>query len=293
MFKNVKYLSPTRQLLFLFGLMVFAFFLYITLQSVIVLGAFPEIENMPEEEIMDHVMRSQNGIGQLLLILQQTLFFLVPGIAIAVILKDKNKGIYQMDFKWKGFLGPVSLLLVAIFSFYFLIYFNHQLVELLPNSEYLIAMDEERGNMVVDAASGGSNYIFILNLIGIVLLPAIGEELIFRGFLVRNFYQNSNNIYFAIFGSAGLFALIHFQPVKFIPMFLMGVMFALFYVQTKNIWVPIFCHFINNLVSLLSIRYAFFEFSDNLMISGLAAAYVIFRLVLYFRNLKKEEVYFE
>jgi len=293
MFKNVKYLSPTRQLLFLFGLMVFAFFLYITLQSVIVLGAFPEIENMPEEEIMDHVMRSQNGIGQLLLILQQVLFFLVPGIAIGVILKDKNKRIYQMDFKWKGFLGPVSLLLVAIFSFYFLIYFNHQLVELLPNSEYLIAMDEERGNMVVDAASGGSNYIFILNLIGIVLLPAIGEELIFRGFLVRNFYQNSNNIYFAIFGSAGLFALIHFQPVKFIPMFLMGVMFALFYVQTKNIWVPIFCHFINNLVSLLSIRYAFFEFSDNLMISGLAAAYVIFRLVLYFRNLKKEEVYFE
>lgn len=293
MFKNIKYSSPTAQLFFLFGLIVFGFLVYMVLQSAIVLSAFPGIENEAQEDVMGIVMNSKNGIAQLLLILQQTLFFLFPGIAIALILKNKDKGIYNFDLKWKGFIGPVSLLFISLFSFYFLIYFNLQLVELLPNSDYLIAVDEESSNTVITAVSGGSTYLFILNLIGIALLPAIGEELIFRGFLVRNFYQNSNNIYFAIFGSAALFALIHFQPVKFIPMFLMGVMFAVFYVQTKNLLVPIVCHFINNLMSLLAIRYSFLESFENLMVSGLAAGYVIFRLVVYFRNLNRDKVYFD
>jgi membrane protease YdiL (CAAX protease family) len=290
MFKRIKDESPTIQMFFLFGLIVFGFLIYMTLQSVIVMNTIPGVAEMNEEEIMIHVMGSDTGVSQLLLILQQVLFFLIPGIMINYILKSDGKGIYQMNHSWKGFLSPIMLMLVAIFSLYFLININLNLIELLPNSAYLIEMDAERSSVITLSTNHESPFIFMLNFIGIAMLPAVGEELIFRGFLIRNFYQNSNNIYFAVFGSSALFALIHFQPLKFIPMFLIGLLLALFYVQTKNILVPIACHFINNAVSLISLKYNIMEYTENMMISGLAAAYLLFRVGIYVRNLGKEKV---
>ncbi len=286
MFQRIKDQSPTIQLFFLFGIIVFGFFLYMTLQSVIVLNAFPGIEEMEPEEIMPRVMNSKNGIAQLLLILQQLLFFLIPGILINYVLKKNNKNIYMFEHNWKAFVSPMMLMIVALFSLFFLLKANELFIDLLPNSDYYVEMDRERSGVVELAANNDSVWLMILNVIGITILPAIGEELIFRGFLIRNFYQNSGNMYFAIFGSSFLFALIHFQPMKIIPMFVLGLLLALFYVHTRNILVPIACHFLNNIVSLISLKYNIMEYSENIYVSALAAAYLMFRIYFYVRGLR-------
>lgn len=286
MFKNIKNLSPTLQLFFLFGLIVFGFFNYMFLQSLIVISAFPDIESMNEEEIMKTVMTSKLGIAQLLLILQQLLFFLLPGIYINYLLKNKGKGIYLWEHNWKQYISPLMLMIVALFSLFFLLNLNAHLIDILPNSEYYIQLDQERSGVVMMATQNDSIWLFVLNLIGITILPAIGEELIFRGFLIRNFFQNSNNIYFAVFGSSFLFALIHFQPMKIIPMFAIGLLLGLFYVHTRNLLVPIAAHFLNNVVSLISTKYNILEYSENIYVSALATAYLLFRFYFYVRGLR-------
>lgn len=290
MFQGIKHESPTFQLFFMFGLVAFGFLVYMFLQSIIVVNAFPGIEEMSEDEIMSTVMSSKNGAAQLLLILQQCLFFLIPGIIINRILKQNGKGIYMMNHDWKAYFQPILLMILAIFSLYFLLNANHWIIDLFPNSDYFVALDQERTSVVTQATDNDSAYLFILNLLGIAVLPAIGEELVFRGFLIRNFFQNSNNIYFAVFGSSILFALIHFQPLKFLPMFLIGLMLALFYVTTKNILVPIICHFINNVLSLISMKYNILEYTEYMWLSILATAFIVFRIVLYVRALKAVKV---
>lgn len=90
--------------------------------------------------------------------------------------------------------------------------------------------------------------VFLANLFVMALIPAIGEELLFRGVIQKLLY--SFNVHFAIWVSAFLFATLHQQITTLFPIMLMGAIFGYLYYWTKNIWIPIFIHLINNTLSL-------------------------------------------
>ncbi len=87
---------------------------------------------------------------------------------------------------------------------------------------------------------------FLLAFLVIAVIAGIGEELIFRGLLLRKIYLGTNNIHLAVWISAFVFALIHFQFYGILPRMMLGVLFGYFYVWTGNIRVPIFAHIFNN-----------------------------------------------
>ena len=68
------------------------------------------------------------------------------------------------------------------------------------------------------------------NLLIIAILPAIGEEFLFRGILQRLFHELTKNIHVTIFITAALFSAIHMQFYGFLPRMLLGVMFGYLYV---------------------------------------------------------------
>lgn len=80
----------------------------------------------------------------------------------------------------------------------------------------------------------------------IALIPAIGEETLFRGILQRNFGYWTGNIHAGIWLSAALFSAIHVQFLGFFPRMLLGALFGYLYLWSGNIWVPILAHFVNN-----------------------------------------------
>ncbi|WP_082676812.1 type II CAAX endopeptidase family protein [Peptoniphilus phoceensis] len=94
----------------------------------------------------------------------------------------------------------------------------------------------------------------ILNyLIFMCLVPAICEEVFFRGTLT-----NAYNVYgerFAIVVSALVFALFHFDIQNFIAPFLLGLLFASLIEYTGSIIPAIVAHFINNVIAVLTARY--------------------------------------
>ena len=87
---------------------------------------------------------------------------------------------------------------------------------------------------------------FWVNFLMIAIIPAIGEELIFRGVLQRLFSDWTKNVHWGIWIAAFLFSAIHMEFLTFIPRFLLGAMFGYLYVWSQSLWLPIFAHFLNN-----------------------------------------------
>jgi membrane protease YdiL (CAAX protease family) len=93
----------------------------------------------------------------------------------------------------------------------------------------------------VDSTGG-----LLFNLFMIALLPAIGEELLFRGVIQRIFTRMTQNIHWGIWISAILFSALHIQFYGFVPRMLLGVLFGYLLVWSGSMWLPVLAHFINN-----------------------------------------------
>jgi len=87
---------------------------------------------------------------------------------------------------------------------------------------------------------------FLLAFFVIAVIAGIGEELIFRGLIMRKLLLGTGNPHIAIWVSAFIFAAIHFQFYGILPRMMLGVLFGYFYLWTGNILMPIFAHIFNN-----------------------------------------------
>lgn len=86
----------------------------------------------------------------------------------------------------------------------------------------------------------------LMNIFIIALLPAIGEEFLFRGVLNSLFTDLLKNKHIAIFLTAILFSAFHLQFYGFIPRMLMGALLGYMMLWSGTIWVPVIAHFVNN-----------------------------------------------
>ncbi|WP_372753364.1 lysostaphin resistance A-like protein [Labilibaculum sp.] len=86
----------------------------------------------------------------------------------------------------------------------------------------------------------------LINLILIALIPALGEELLFRGIIQRVFSDMVKSVHWGILITAFLFAALHMQFFGFLPRMAMGVLFGYLLIWTQNLWVPILAHLLNN-----------------------------------------------
>ncbi len=91
---------------------------------------------------------------------------------------------------------------------------------------------------------------FVINLIMIAVVPAIGEEFFFRGVLQRIFIEWFRNRHVGIIIAAILFSFMHLQFLGFIPRILLGALFGYMLVWTGSIWVPVLAHFVNNAIAV-------------------------------------------
>jgi hypothetical protein len=93
--------------------------------------------------------------------------------------------------------------------------------------------------------------VVVLNVFAMALLPAIGEELFFRGVILRISFQGTKNIHLGVLLSAILFALVHMEFSNFLAILFMGVLLGYLYVYTGSLLVPIGLHFLNNCVYII------------------------------------------
>lgn len=96
----------------------------------------------------------------------------------------------------------------------------------------------------VDARFDASNFFSILTLI---LLLAVSEEFVFRGYLLNNLMESFNK-WTALLVSALLFTIAHslnphLGPIALINIFLGGLLLGINFIYTKTLWFAIGFHF--------------------------------------------------
>jgi membrane protease YdiL (CAAX protease family) len=89
-----------------------------------------------------------------------------------------------------------------------------------------------------------------LAFIGLVILPPLAEEMLFRGFLYRGLAKKWPKILAAIFASV-LFAVVHFQWNVGVDVFVLSMVMIFLYEKTKNLWVCVGLHALKNAVAFL------------------------------------------
>jgi membrane protease YdiL (CAAX protease family) len=85
-----------------------------------------------------------------------------------------------------------------------------------------------------------------VGLVVIAVVPAISEELVFRGVIQRNLVQWFNSRHVGVWLAAAIFSAIHFQFFGFVPRFILGLVLGYLYEWSGNILVPMAAHFTQN-----------------------------------------------
>lgn len=132
------------------------------------------------------------------------------------------------------------------------------------------------------------------NLFIIAFLPALGEELVFRGVLQQQLMRIIRNPWIALLLSAALFSFIHFQFEGFFPRMLLGLVLGWLYWKSRNFWVPVLAHFANNGLqvlaqSLYQIKWSNYDLDQDVSIPWYAAvlsAGMVILLAKFFNLLK-------
>lgn len=182
--------------------------------------------------------------------------FLIPVIIFAVITQDKPLHYLAINRKFSliaGFL-VIPIVIVAAPINTWLMEFNQgiQLPEFMKGIEtQLKSLENQAGNLTKTILHMPNVQTVVLNLMLVAVLPALGEELFFRGVLQRLLGTWMKNIHIAIFISAFIFAAIHVQFYTFLPRMLLGVLFGYLFYWSGSIWIPILAHFFHNGIQIL------------------------------------------
>jgi hypothetical protein len=120
-----------------------------------------------------------------------------------------------------------------------------------PMEKWMKQMEDSAERLTEMFLTTHSAKDFLVNFIMIAILPALGEELMFRGIVQRLFREWTKNAHWAIFIAAFLFSAIHLQFYGFLPRLLLGMLFGYLYVWSSSIWLPILAHFINNAMAVI------------------------------------------
>ena len=140
---------------------------------------------------------------------------------------------------------------------------------------------------------------FLLGLLVVALIPAIGEELLFRGVIQRQLQHYGINAHVAIWFSAIFFSLFHLQFYGFVPRMLLGALFGYLFYWSDNLRLAMLAHFVNNgftltllyLYQLESIEFNVEEpQSPSWFISLGAAAVCVFLLRVFYKHYQQQQL---
>ena len=194
--------------------------------------------------------------------------FLLPPILCAWLWDEDHRPFRWLKLTKSGerlavsdFLLAIGIMICAIPAINLLADLNGriELPESLASIEQIFKQYEQQAAALTERFLQADNFGELLLNIGLLaLLPALAEELSFRGTLQQivsdksQITNDKSHIHVAIWTTAIVFSAIHMQFYGFIPRMLMGAMFGYIFVWTGSLWVPIVMHFTNNSLAVIA-----------------------------------------
>lgn len=181
----------------------------------------------------------KTGIG-----INHFVMFTVSSIAFAYFIKSKD---WKSYFDWSGLDSDLLVkFILVLFLSYPLIGVSAMALEGIDLPEWMDSMDKESLDSLMAMLQMDGYFDLFINLIIIALLPAIGEELLFRGVIQKELSKVISNPHVAIILASIIFSGFHMQVQGFLPKLIIGLILGYAYYWTKSIWYPMAIHFVNN-----------------------------------------------
>ena len=196
-------------------------------------------------------------------LIQTAALFLLPPFLMAFLWAKQPLEWLKLKSETRGYgLWAIFLMLMALPAINLVGYFNQQMslpAFLEPLEQWMKTSEANAAHLTEQFLSVTTFDGLIINILLMALLPAVAEELTFRGVLQRLIQTQTNEainregkrVHLAIWCSAILFSAIHMQFYGFLPRMLMGALFGYALVWTGSLWIPILMHFTNNAMAVI------------------------------------------
>jgi len=253
---SLKYLPPLGKLLTVI-ILVLSGSVLISIVSILIAKPLFGIDIQTAEDVYHNI-----DFLRALQILQGVLVFIVPSALAVYLLYSSNDKVIpgKWHFTISFFLIAVVAIILSQSFISWTAYFNQQLQ--LPQamdglSDWIASKEKETlelTNLMINTSDWKQTLITVFL---IAVLPAIGEEWLFRGLIQRELMNIFKSGHWAVLITAIIFSAIHIQFLTFLPRFILGLILGYMMLYSRNIWMPITAHFSNNLLAV--VLYAFFQ----------------------------------
>lgn len=220
-------------------------------------GAFIVHQYMGVEDselfIKDIAAQAQNPMAALLLQGLGSGFgaFLLPSIMFAVLAGGNVQHYLKLDRlpDAKQLLLAIGITITAGVFLALLVELNGK-IKLPESLKMLETMQEKYEQLIAAFFKDVSFGRYLLLVLVLAVLPALGEEFFFRGLVQRVLTQSALGVHGAIIFTAIAFAVMHFEFYNLFGILWMGILLGYLYHYTQSLWTSIIAHFLNNFLQV-------------------------------------------
>ncbi|MBM4165423.1 MAG: CPBP family intramembrane metalloprotease [Ignavibacteria bacterium] len=205
------------------------------------------------------------NIVRIATMLSQFLFLLLPTLLFTQYQTTDLKKFLRFR---KPKLSQIVLAIVGVFSLGQSLQVVVTLQEKIPLPSELQSLIDTFKNMMDEmykslvTANSIPELFFVILVVAIV--PALCEEILFRGLVQQNF-ERGLGVKRGFIVTGILFGVYHLNPFLIIPLCILGIYFSFLVAHTGSIWVAIIAHFFNNALACYAV---YLNLGDDFLVSG-------------------------
>jgi uncharacterized protein len=257
-YKSVKGFGGWAQLGFLFAFLGFGFILAGAVQWILTMQIMPAGKEITDSAAMMKAMLAPENVNmaRLIQVLGTFALLFIPAVLWSLVSNGKNAFWLGFNKYVNGFQILLGFMLIyaAAISTAPLGDFSKYVVGHFPSIDAAAKSMEELYEKQALALSNLKNWQeYVVGIFIMAFFPAMFEEVFFRGTVQNLFVRWWKNPFVAILVTSIIFSLIHMSIYLFLSRLVLGFVLGLMFHITKNIWVNIVAHFLNNAFALTTL----------------------------------------
>ena len=223
-----------------FMMFVVSFLLFQGLATVVAMIALIAEEGVPSPEELLLILETATGPLLLGNTIGQFLGMALPVLLWTALHTREKSAFLRLSGPDPALLGLSVLGLLALLP---IIQWLGEINSFIPVPDFFVELEQAQMELIERIL--GSDIGLPSTVFALAITPAICEELLFRGYLQRQF-ERSFGIAGGIAATGILFGVYHFRLTQVIPLAVLGIFLGWLVWRTGSLWAPILVHFLNN-----------------------------------------------
>ncbi|HEU4551242.1 MAG TPA: CPBP family intramembrane glutamic endopeptidase [Chitinophaga sp.] len=245
----LKQSSPSLQFMAFIGIFIGFMLLYGTF----LYTGFPALSGYTVDQLQGGNATGPKVVAYLKLIqfLYTLVVYLVPGLLFAYLSDPQPAAWLGLHKKPKAL--PIVLALLIMYCSLWAVDLTANWNQHWPVPDSIRQMEEQADALIERMLQMPTVADLVINMLMIAVLPAIAEEVFFRGVMQRLIIQLVKLPWLGVLITAILFSAVHMQLLGFVPRVLLGILLGAIYLLSGNLWLSMLGHFLVNGIQVLAI----------------------------------------